>query len=223
VYKNIEGFKNWNMDDNKDLIQVDIFGLSLSTTVSGGGYAIILKEIGGERRLPIIIGQFEAQAIALELEGIKPPRPLTHDLLKNIIEALGYSVESIVVYDLKDSTFYAKIKFDIPTVEDMDARPSDAIAIALKFGAPIYVSTNIMEEIGFIPEYEDKDDEQKEDLGNLNVGNQKQESKDNEPETTEKKLKQLRIDLDAAVSMEDYEKAAFLRDEIKKLEISNLN
>ncbi len=211
------------MDDNKDLIQVDIFGLSLSTTVSGGGYAIILKEIGGERRLPIIIGQFEAQAIALELEGIKPPRPLTHDLLKNIIEALGYSVESIVVYDLKDSTFYAKIKFDIPTVEDMDARPSDAIAIALKFGAPIYVSTNIMEEIGFIPEYEDKDDEQKEDLGNLNVGNQKQESKDNEPETTEKKLKQLRIDLDAAVSMEDYEKAAFLRDEIKKLEISNLN
>jgi hypothetical protein len=223
VYKNVEGFKNWNMDDNKDLIQVDIFGLSLSTTVSGGGYAIILKEIGGERRLPIIIGQFEAQAIALELEGIKPPRPLTHDLLKNIIEALGYSVESIVVYDLKDSTFYAKIKFDIPTIEDMDARPSDAIAIALKFGAPIYVATNIMEEIGFIPEYEDKDDDQKDDTGNLNSGSQRQESKDNEPETTEKKLKQLRIDLDAAVSMEDYEKAAFLRDEIKKLEISNLN
>jgi uncharacterized protein len=223
VYKNIEGLNKQEMDDNKDLIQVDIFGLSLSTTVSGGGYAIILKEIGGERRLPIIIGQFEAQAIALELEGIKPPRPLTHDLLKNIIEALGYSVESIVVYDLKDSTFYAKIKFDIPTVEDMDARPSDAIAIALKFGAPIYVATNIMEEIGFIPEYDDKDDDQKDDPGNLNSGNQKQESKDNEPETTEKKLKQLKIDLDAAVSMEDYEKAAFLRDEIKKLEISNLN
>lgn len=211
------------MDDNKDLIQVDIFGLSLSTTVSGGGYAIILKEIGGERRLPIIIGQFEAQAIALELEGIKPPRPLTHDLLKNIIEALGYSVESIVVYDLKDSTFYAKIRFDIPTIDDMDARPSDAIAIALKFGAPIYVATNIMEEIGFIPEYEDKDDDQKDDLGNIGTGSPKQETKENEPETTEKKLKQLRIDLDAAVSMEDYEKAAFLRDEIKKLEISNLN
>ena len=211
------------MDDNKDLIQVDIFGLSLSSTVSGGGYAIILKEIGGERRLPIIIGQFEAQAIALELEGIKPPRPLTHDLLKNIIEALGYNVESVVVYDLKDSTFYAKIKFDIPTIDDIDARPSDAIAIALKFGAPIYVVPNIMEEIGFIPEYDDKDEEIKDDAGNINIGNQKQESKESEPETTEKKLKQLKIDLDAAVSMEDYEKAAFLRDEIKKLEISNLN
>lgn len=210
------------MNDNKDLIQVDIFGLSLSSTVSGGGYAIILKEVNGERRLPIIIGQFEAQAIALELEGIKPPRPLTHDLLKNIIEALGYGVESIVVYDLKDSTFYAKIKFDIPSIEDIDARPSDAIAIALKFSAPIYVATNIMEEIGFIPEEEEKDDEQKDDLTGTDT-EQKKDKKDDEPETTEKKLKQLKIDLDAAVNSEDYEKAASIRDEIKKLEISNLN
>jgi uncharacterized protein len=211
------------MEDNKDLIQVDIFGLSLSSTVSGGGYAIILKEIGGEKRLPIIIGQFEAQAIALELEGIKPPRPLTHDLLKNIIEALGYNVECIIIYELKDSTFYAKIKLDIPTIEEIDARPSDAIAIALKFGAPIYVASYIMEEIGFIPEYENKDDEQKESTGGLNITGQKLNSNEDENESIEKKLEQLKIDLDAAVTQEDYEKAAILRDEIKKLEISNLN
>ncbi len=207
------------MDENKDLIQVDIFGLSLSSTVSGGGYAIILKEISGEKRLPIIIGQFEAQAIALELEGIKPPRPLTHDLLKNIIESLGYNVECVIIYDLRDSTFYAKIKFDIPTIEDIDARPSDAIAIALKFGVPIYVVSSIMEEIGFIPEYEEKENEAKENTGNIS----KQVSESEENESAEKKLKQLKIDLDTAVSMEDYEKAAQLRDEIKKLEISNLN
>jgi uncharacterized protein len=211
------------MEDNKDLIQVDIFGLSLSSTVSGGGYAIILKEIGGERRLPIIIGQFEAQAIALELEGIKPPRPLTHDLLKNIIEMIGYNVECIIIYELKDSTFYAKIKLDIPSVEDIDARPSDAIAIALKFGAPIYVATNIMEEIGFIPEYENKEDKQKDSSENLNITGQKLDSEENEHESIEKKLEQLKIDLDTAVTQEDYEKAAILRDEIKKLEISNLN
>jgi uncharacterized protein len=211
------------MEDNKNLIQVDIFGLSLSSTVSGGGYAIILKEVGGERRLPIIIGQFEAQAIALELEGIKPPRPLTHDLLKNIIETLGYNVECIVIYELKDSTFYAKIKFDIPTVEDIDARPSDAIALALKFNVSIYVSSYIMEEIGFIPEYEDKEDNQKDNIGNINITGKKVNSNETEHESIEKKLKQMKIDLDAAVTQEDYEKAAQLRDEIKKLEISNLN
>jgi uncharacterized protein len=210
------------MEENKELIQVDIFGLSLSSTVSGGGYAIILKEVAGEKRLPIIIGQFEAQAIALELEGIKPPRPLTHDLLKNIIESLGYNVECVIIYDLRDSTFYAKIKFDIPTIDDIDARPSDAIAIALKFGAPIYVSTNIMDEIGFVPELELKENEAKENSGNVN-GISKNLSGPSEPESAEKKLKQLKIDLDAAVSEEDYEKAAKLRDEIKKLEISNLN
>jgi uncharacterized protein len=205
--------------EDKELIQVDIFGLSLSSTVSGGGYAIILKDINGEKRLPIIIGQFEAQAIALELEGIKPPRPLTHDLLKNIIESLGYNVECIIIYDLRDSTFYAKIKFDIPTIDDIDARPSDAIAIALKFGAPIYVASGIMDEIGFVPEVENNENESTENISNIS----NQISETNEPESIEKKIKQLKIDLDTAVTMEDYEKAALIRDEIKKLEISNLN
>ncbi|MBI5402429.1 MAG: bifunctional nuclease family protein [Ignavibacteriae bacterium] len=208
--------------EDKDLIQVDIFGLSLSSTVSGGGYAIILKEIGGEKRLPIIIGQFEAQAIALELEGIKPPRPLTHDLLKNIIEALGYNVDSIIIYELKDSTFFAKIRFDIPAIDDIDARPSDAIAIALKFGAPILVASNIMEEIGFIPEPDKEEESGTDNLGALNIGGHKTEQKE-ETESVESKIEKLKSELDAAVTNEDYEKAAQIRDEIKKLEISNLN
>lgn len=210
--------------DNNDVIQVDIFGLSLSSTMQGGGYAIILKEIGGERRLPIIIGQSEAQAIAFELEGIKPPRPLTHDLLKNIIETFGYSVSSITINELKDSTFYARIKFDVSTVEEIDARPSDAIAIALKFSAPIYVASYIMDEVGFLPEGEDsnilKSQTEEEDEG---YGEEIDEGQGGLPETKEeKKLKKLKHELDEALSKEDYERAAVLRDEIKKIN-PNLN
>jgi uncharacterized protein len=117
---------------DKNFVKVEIDGLSMTSTVSGGGFAIILKEINGERRVPIIIGQFEAQAIAFELEGRKPPRPLTHDLMKNAVESLGYNISYITITELKDSTFYAKIKFDIETIEELDSRPSDAIALALK-------------------------------------------------------------------------------------------
>jgi uncharacterized protein len=210
-------------------IQVDIFGLSLTPSISGGGYAIILKEVTGNRRLPIIIGQYEAQSIALELENMKPPRPLTHDLLKEVIESFGFAVNSITITELKDSTFYAKIKFDADNIDEIDARPSDAIAIALKFSAPIYVNPDIMEEVGFVPDYEDQvlpksetetgeeSEDEAEEKGARGVGTTKQMS------SKEKKLKQLRSELEDAVLKEDYEKAAKLRDEIKKLEISNLN
>jgi len=114
------------MDNDK--IQVDILGLSPTPAPGGGGYALILKEIGGERRLPIIIGSFEAQHIALELEGIKPPRPLTHDLLRNIIEQLGFSIAHVYINELRDGTFFAKIKMDVGSMEEIDSRPSDAIA-----------------------------------------------------------------------------------------------
>ena len=209
------------MNEFKDNIQVEIFGLSLSSSLSGGGYAIILKEVDGDRRLPIIIGQFEAQAIALQLEGIIPPRPLTHDLLKNVIELLGYNVDYIVINELRDSTFYAKIKLDSDEIEDIDARPSDAIALALKSSSPIYVASYILEEIGFIPE--------KEEEGEKKTQSEQQQIEEKEPvgedskQKREKKLSRLKKDLDDAVSKEDYEKAANLRDEIKKLENYNFN
>ncbi|HRE41033.1 MAG TPA: bifunctional nuclease family protein [Ignavibacteria bacterium] len=210
--------------DNNDIIQVDIFGLSLSSSLQGGGYAIILKEVNGERRIPIIIGHSEAQAIAFELEGIKPPRPLTHDLTKNIIEALGFTVTNIIISELKDSTFYAKIKFDVPSLDEMDARPSDAIALALKFSAPIYISTSIMDEIGFILEGDDKEiakpTEKNPFLIGEEINEEYEEGKDN---NEDKKIKKLKGELDEAIAKEDYEKAATLRDEIKKLDPTNFN
>ncbi|MEO8446121.1 MAG: bifunctional nuclease family protein [bacterium] len=217
------------MDNTQDNIQVDIFGLSLTPSISGGGYAIILKEVTGSRRLPIIIGQYEAQSIALELEGIKPPRPLTHDLLKEVIETFGYSVNHIVINELRDSTFYAKIKFDSSSIEEIDARPSDAIAIALKFSSPIYVSTEIMDEVGFVPDYDDQVLPKQEGEYEEPEGELTSEAIKSKPVETknlsnkEKKLVQLKNDLDEAITKEDYEKAAQLRDEIKKLEISNVN
>jgi len=221
------------MDNDSDFLQVDIFGLSLTPYKSGGGFAIILKETGGDRRLPIIIGQFEAQAIALELEGKKQQRPLTHDLLKEVIENFGYAVSSIYISELKDSTFFAKIKFDSMSVEELDARPSDAIAIALKFAAPIYVASSIMDEVGFTPEFEDQitpkdadiegevEDENEAEYDDNEEGKLLKEDEGKTLTAKDRKLKQLKSELDEAVTQENYEKAAQLRDAIQKLEISN--
>ena len=214
------------MDYSNENIQVDIFGLSLTPSMSGGGYAIILKEVSGTRRLPIIIGQFEAQSIALELEGIKPPRPLTHDLLREVIEIFGYSVSHVLINELKDSTFYAKIKFDSSDIEEIDARPSDASALALKFSSPIYVSSEIMDEIGFEPEFEEQVlPKQEQQAGEIPGQDEEEKPEDltKDLSVKERKLLQLKGELEEALTNEDYEKAAQLRDEIKKLEISNLN
>src|SRR5436190_17701993 len=130
-------------------IQVEILGISTSPA-SNGAYALIMRESAGARRIPIIIGGFEAQAIALEMEGIKPPRPLTHDLLKNITEALGGSIVEASIHELRDGTFFASLK--LSDDQEIDARPSDAIALAIRFGVPIFVSESVMAEAGFLAE-----------------------------------------------------------------------
>lgn len=217
--------------DNKELVKVEISGIPVSSSVSGGGFALLLKEIDGERRLPIIIGHFEAQAIAFEIEGLKPPRPLTHELLKIILESLNYRVESVVINELRDSTFYAKIKLDTDDIDEIDARPSDAIALSLKFNAPIYVAKDVMDEIGFIPKIED-DDEDLSDIDGLDfTGADDKETEEENAEIEdlldnlgkEEQLKKLNHALEDAVNNEEFEKAAELRDQIKNLEISNLN
>ncbi len=203
------------MDNDK--IQVDILGLSPTPAPGGGGYALILKEIGGDRRLPIIIGSFEAQHIALELEGIKPPRPLTHDLIRNIIEQLGFSISYVYINELRDGTFFAKIKLDVGSIEEIDSRPSDAIALALKFAVPIYVSDEVMNEVAFVPDKENDDEGPDEDIF------KQSESADVQLETADpytRKLNKLQGDLKNAIDGEDYEKAASIRDEIKRLELS---
>ncbi len=212
-----------------DLIKVELAGIPVSSAISGGGYALLLKEVEGERRIPIIIGHFEAQAIAFELEDIKPPRPLTHELIKNLLDALSYSIESVIISELRDSTFFAKLVLDSEEIEPLDSRPSDAIALALKFNAPIYVAKDVMDEIGFIPkininnEEVDLNDIDSEELLDDEENITDDNRKDYKTATKEEKLKKLQHDLENAVNDEDYERAAELRDQIKKIEISNLN
>jgi len=184
-----------------DKIQVDILGLSTSPA-SGGAYALILKETNGNRRLPIIIGAFEAQSIALEMEGIKPPRPLTHDLMKTIIDSLGVELSEVTISELKDGTFYAKLIFD---GQEIDSRPSDAIALAVRAGVPIFVSEKVMEDAAFLPENEAADKQ-------IPPAAQSKDPKLRALET-------LRGQLKEAIEKEDYERAAKLRDEVRRLEM----
>lgn len=206
-------------------IQVEILGISTSPS-SNGAYALILQESDGQRRLPIVIGAFEAQAIALEMEGIRPPRPMTHDLMKNSLETLGASLVEVIINDLNDGTFYAQLILDTTSVE-IDARPSDAIALAVRFQAPIYVSEEVINEAGFIPENGselDSDEEDDDDTDTLLRGSE-EDDEDTLPTKSEPKqapkpktrLEALKQELDKAIASEDYERAATLRDEIAEL------
>ena len=194
-----------------DKVLVDILGLS-TNPASGGAYALILREVNGSRRLPIIIGASEAQSIALEMEGIKPPRPLTHDLMKNIITAFGAELTDIIIDDLRDGTFYAKLNIDNQMI---DSRPSDAIALAVRYGVQIYVATPVMDEAAFIPEDEDDDQHQAPPSAQLNPKQQQH----HQPPGKITRLEQLNQQLKEAIEKENYEKAAALRDEIRKLEL----
>jgi len=194
-------------------IQCEILGLSSSPS-TGGAYAILLKEYEGNRRLPIIIGAFEAQAIALEIEGIKPPRPLTHDLLKQLTDNLGAAIIEIVVDELRENTFYAKVILEASgLVQEIDARPSDAIALAVRAEAPIYVANSVMEAAAFVPSDEDESIEVSSKNTETEAGNQ--------PKTKEAKLAVLHDKLREAIESEEYERAAKIRDDIKKLTIDN--
>lgn len=190
-------------------VQVDILGLSTSPS-SAGAYALILKETNGKRKLPIIIGAFEAQSIALELEGMKPPRPLTHDLMKSIIDTFAVSLNEVCISELRDGTFYATLFVEgLSETQEIDSRPSDAIALAVRYGAPIYVEEKVLSEAGIISE--DGDDDADDDTPRP------------EPPTKQftSKFEQLQVALKQAIEKEDYEKAAKLRDDIRKLGITD--
>jgi bifunctional DNase/RNase len=186
-----------------EFIQVDIIGLSTNPS-SGGAYALVLGEIEGNRKLPIIIGSFEAQAIALELEKIQPPRPMTHDLLRDLFESLGAEVLDVVIDELREGTFFAKIRFIHEGEEaQLDARPSDAVALAVRVDAPIYVAPVVLDEAGIPSEDEVVQGEPVEAA--------------TEPENKPmSELEKLEGELDKAINDEDYEKAAGIRDDIKR-------
>ncbi|MDA0378352.1 MAG: bifunctional nuclease family protein [Bacteroidetes bacterium] len=195
-----------------DLIQVDIIGLSTSPS-SGGAYALVLGEIDGNRRLPIIIGAFEAQAIALELEKIQPPRPMTHDLIRDLFDSVSADVTDILIDELREGTFFAKIRYTVGGNEaQLDCRPSDAVALAVRVGAPIFVAPSVLDEAGIPTEEEESSLSALEAAPETPVEEPAPETdKDMSP------LEKLEEDLSRAIADEDYELAAKLRDDITRL------
>lgn len=192
-------------------VELEVLGLSSNHTQSGS-FTLILGESNGTRRLPIVIGMFEAQAIAIEMEKIVPNRPMTHDLFKSFASSFNFDLEKIVISDVKEGVFYAIIFGTNNSTEvQIDSRPSDAVAIAVRFGCPIYGSEKVMSEIAMEATEEEKKEE--------NVAKKSAQEKPAPKKDT--RLKDFSLDklnqmLDKAIADEDYEKAARIRDEINK-------
>lgn len=182
-------------------VKLEIVGLSYSQTLSGA-HALVLGETNGKRRLPIVIGSFEAQAIAIELEKMQPSRPLTHDLFKSFADNFNISVSEILIYNMVEGIFFAKIFcFSGDKQIELDSRTSDAIAIALRFGCPIYTYEFILELSGIVLDNDM--------TAPINIESTAQ----TEPANT---LEDLEEQLQDALNNEDYEKASRIRDEINK-------
>ena len=202
------------------LIRLNIKGISYSQTQSGA-YALILSEENGERKLPIVIGAFEAQSIAIALEkDIRPPRPLTHDLFKNFSERFNIVIKQVIIHKLVDGVFYASLICENNNIEEIiDARTSDAIALALRFSAPIFTYKNILDKAGVILKIDNvKEGKKIEDSLVLESEPAKGKKMKVPADETFKdlSLSDLKDLLKKAVQGEDYEAAAKLRDEISK-------
>lgn len=187
-------------------IKLNILGLSYSQTQSGA-YALVLAEEDGERRIPIIIGGIEAQSIAIKLEGLEPPRPLTHDLFLDFANTFGISITEVVVYKLEEGIFYSELVCLKDGLEvRIDSRTSDAVALALRFNCPIYTYEEIIDKAGIVLEFGKKD-------------TQKTKSTSGGKPTTKfgkKTTEELQQLLEEAIAREDYEAASEIRDEINK-------
>ena len=203
------------------LVKLTIKGISYSQT-QNGAYALILNEVDGERKLPIVIGAFEAQSIAIALEKeIKPPRPLTHDLFKNFADRFDIVVKQVIIHKLVDGVFFSSIICERDKIEEIiDARTSDAIALALRFNAPIFTYKNILDKAGIYlkinPDPESPEEEREEDV--LSEPQLFTSDPVSAEGYTQYSLQELHDLLEGAVQNEDYEKAAKIRDEISKRE-----
>ncbi|MDX9811176.1 MAG: bifunctional nuclease family protein [Bacteroidales bacterium] len=190
-------------------VKLKVLGISYSQTQSGA-YALILIEEDGERRVPIIIGGFEAQAIVIRLENLEPPRPLTHDLFRSFADEFSISVTEVVIYKLEEGVFYSKLICTNGDKEvELDSRTSDAVALSLRFGCPIYISEEILDKAG-ITMNPTETNQQEEETGNDIEADSGQSEFDKYPED------ELYRMIDESVRTEDYERAAAIRDEIEK-------
>jgi uncharacterized protein len=189
-------------------VKLKVMGISYSQTQSGA-YALILIEENGDRRIPIIIGGFEAQAIVIKLENLDPPRPLTHDLFKKFADEFNISVVEVVISKLEEGVFFSKLICNNGVKEySIDSRTSDAVAIALRFGCPIFIEEEILEKAGIT-------------INQTDVVNSKANEADSIFETDNSKFESYSDEelyklIDDAVKTEDYERAASVRDEIEK-------
>jgi bifunctional DNase/RNase len=193
-------------------IRLNVLGISYSQTQSGA-YALVLSEENGQRRVPIIVGGFEAQAIAIQLEGLKPPRPLTHDLFVNFALSFKINFIEVNIYKLEEGVFFSKLICDNgQTRISIDARTSDAIALALRFKCPIYTTEDILTRAGIVIDFENETRTKKIET---------EELKTEVPVTENEELKELGMEelkdlLDEAIGKENYERASIIRDEINR-------
>lgn len=193
-----------------DKVKLEIVGLSYSQTQSGA-YALVLAEVGGKRRLPIIIGGFEAQAIAIELEKMTPTRPLTHDLFKSFAASFDINVKEVLIYNLVEGIFYSKLicEKDGLTTE-IDARTSDAIAIGVRFNCPVFTFESILSSAGILLDENSLENEFGIEEDEIEIEEEK------EPSINNLSIAELEEQLNSALENEDYELASKLRDEINK-------
>lgn len=189
-------------------VKLKVLGISYSQTQSGA-YALILVEENGERRVPIIIGGFEAQAIVIKLENLDPPRPLTHDLFRSFAAEFNVSIIEVMIYKLEEGVFYSRLLCNNGEKEiSIDSRTSDAVALALRFACPIYITEEILEKAGITITPTEPDSSTEADTDNLfETGNSRFENYSDE---------ELYKMIDEAVKTEDYERAASIRDELDK-------
>lgn len=194
-------------------IELNVVGLSYSKTQTGA-YALILKEKGGNRRLPIIIGGAEAQAIAIPLEKMTPSRPLTHDLFKSFMDSFEILLEEVIIYNLVEGIFFAKVVcVQNGSRLEIDARSSDAVAIALRCEKPIYTHDFILGSAGIVI---DEDDEDEAENVNKELQGIKHVGVDEEGSASKASIEDLEKQLETALEKEDYEKASKIRDEIQR-------
>ena len=190
-------------------VRLNILGLSVSQTQSGA-YALVLAEENGDRRIPIIIGPVEAQAIAIQMEGLKPPRPLTHDLIRNIALAFDIVLLEVTIHKLEEGIFFSELLCEMDGKEvRIDSRTSDAIALALRFRCPIFTTEEILRKAGIVLEMNEEHSQKPGE-------NEVKPSKASQSTYNKYTLADLEAALNEAIQNEDYEKASTIRDEIKR-------
>ena len=200
-----------------DRIALKVLGISYSHTQSGA-YALVLAQVGGPIRIPVVIGASEAQSIAMKIEGITPPRPMTHDLMANFCRAFGMGLKEAFIYKFEDGIFYSEMTFsDSEREVSLDARTSDAIALAMRMGAPIFTTRAIMEETGFVMEVEGREDQAQ----NEDDGSDDSIQAMRVPDLERYSIEELEKTLARLIEREEYEEAARVSEILKRKKSSN--